>query len=150
MDRLNLGSGNNILPNTVNHDRAKHRPEIDVAHDLDVLPWPWADASFDVIVARSVLEHLKLNLIESLDECWRLLRPRGQIFVKVPHWQSDVAYRDPTHRWQFSLHSLDLFVPETEYGRDYGFYTSRKWAFAKPPVLNKAQSSILASLEVVK
>lgn len=147
--KLNLGTGNDVIADAVNHDRVKHRPEIQVVHDLDVLPWPWADQSFDLIVARSVFEHLKLTLVESLDECWRILKPGGHLFVKVPHWQSDVAYRDPTHRWQFSVHSFDVFDPETEYGRDYGFYTERKWRIVKVE-LNKAQSSILATLEVRK
>lgn len=149
MDKLNLGAGNKIMADAVNHDRIKHRPEIEVTHDLNDLLWPWPDNSFDFIVARAVLEHLRLNLVESLDECWRILRPGGHMFIKLPHWQSDVAYQDVTHYWQFSLHSLDQFDPDTQRGQDYGFYTERKWKIVKLE-LNKARSSILGTIAVRK
>lgn len=147
---LNLGAGNRIIGDAVNHDLIKHRPEIAVAHDLNILPWPWPDNSFDQIVARAVLEHLRINLVQSLDECWRILRPGGQIFLKLPYWQSDISHQDPTHYWFFSLRSLDQFDPDTPRGRDYDFYTPRKWKLLKPPELNKAESSIIATLEVRK
>lgn len=149
MEKLNLGAGNKIIADAINHDRIKHRDEIAVVHDLNVLPWPWPDNSFDFIVARAVLEHLRLNLVESLNECWRILRPGGQLFIKLPHWQSDVAYQDPTHYWQFSLHSLDQFDPDTQRGKDYAFYTERKWKILKME-LNKARSSILGTMAVRK
>lgn len=149
ISKLNLGAGNLIMPDAVNHDRIKHREEIAVAHDLNDLPWPWPDNSFDHITARSVFEHLKLNLVETLDECWRILRPGGGLFIKLPHWQSDIAYQDPTHYWQFSLRSLDVFDPDTQHGKDYIFYTERKWRIVKME-LNKAQSSLLGTLAVRK
>jgi len=147
---LNLGAGNRIIGNAVNHDVTKHRPEIAVAWDLNKLPWPWPDNSFDMIVARSVFEHLRLNLVESLDECWRIIRRDGQIFIKLPHWQSDVAHWDPTHYWFFSVISLDQFDPDTKRGKEYGFYTARKWRLVEPTVLNKAQSSIIGKMQVRK
>ena len=130
---LNLGAGNRVKtdPGAINLDRTKHRPEIDVAHDLNVLPWPFADESFDKVLAIAVLEHLKLNLVESLDECWRLLRPGGTLYVKLPHWKADNSYIDPTHYWQFSLRSLEVFDPATEFGKRYAFYTARKWQIVK-------------------
>lgn len=147
---LNLGAGNRLIGDAVNHDLTKHRPEIAVAWDLNILPWPWPDQTFGFIVARSVLEHLQIDLIQSFNECWRLLRPGGQLFVKLPHWQSDTAHEDPTHRWFFSLHSLDQFDPETPRGQKYAFYTPRKWKILEAPQLNPCGSSIIAKLEVRK
>ncbi len=150
MEILNLGAGNKIMAGAVNHDRIKHRDEIDVVWDLNVLPWPWQDNSFDMIVARAVLEHLNIDLLASLNECWRILRPGGVLHVKLPYWRADAAYADPTHRWQFCLESLDLFDPDTPRGQEYSFYTQRKWRIIKPPRLNRAQTSIYAALEVRK
>lgn len=147
---LNLGAGNRLIGDAVNHDLIKHRPEIAVAWDLNNMPWPWPDNSFDQIVSRSVFEHLRITLVESLDECWRILRPNGQIFLKLPHWQSDAAHEDVTHYWYFSLHSLDQFDPDTERGKTYSFYTTRKWKFLEPTVLNKGQTSIIAKMQVRK
>lgn len=150
MRTLNVGAGNHILPDAVNHDRIKHRAEIDVAHDLNLLPWPWEDASFDKIVAISVFEHLEIDLVQTLNECWRLLDVGGILYIKLPHWQHDNAYVDPTHRWRYSLHSLKVFDPDTQFGRRYGFYTPHKWRIVEPPKLNNARSSFAATLEVRK
>lgn len=154
---LQLGTGMDPIGNAVNHDLRKHSPHIDVAHDLNVLPWPWPDNSFDEIVARAVLEHLRINLIESFGECWRILRPCGTLFVKLPHWQHDVSWQDPTHYWMCSIRTLEVFDPDTERGKQYAFYTDRKWRFLpvaageKPGCkLNTAGSSVLAKLEVRK
>ncbi len=152
---LHLGAGNRPIAaaegeEVVNHDRTKHRPEIVVAWDLNDLPWPWPDASFDLIIACTVLEHLRITLVESLNECWRILRPGGRLHVKVPHWQHENSYTDPTHYWRFSLQTFDLFDPATRYGADYGFYTERKWRTIKPAHLNPSKSSIIAVLEVRK
>jgi SAM-dependent methyltransferase len=147
---LNLGCGGKIIPGACNHDRIRHRAEIMAVWDLNDLPWPWHDNSFDSIVARSVLEHLKLNLVESLDECWRILAPGGTLYLKLPHWNADTAHSDPTHRWFFSLQSLDLFDPDMARGQEYSFYTERKWRIIRPARLNEAGTSIHALLEVRK
>ncbi len=147
---LNLGCGNRVMADALNHDSFAHRPEIGAVHDLNVTPWPWKDCSFDQVVAFSVLEHLNIDLVGSLDECWRILRPGGQLSLKLPHWNSDSAHDDPTHRFYFSLHSLDQFDPETKRGREYPFYTPRKWRIVRAPELNSGGSSIHATLEVRK
>ena len=150
MRLLNLGAGNRILDGAVNHDRIKHRPEIDVVHDLNDLPWPWDDNSFDKIAALAVFEHLVPDLVQVLNECWRILAPGGEIVIKVPYWNSDNSYKDPTHRWFFSLGAFDQFDPDTERGRAYAFYTERKWKIVKPPRFNDARTSIYCTLQVRK
>jgi len=150
MGILNLGAGNKILAEAVNHDLHKHRPEIDVAHDLNILPWPWADNSFDQIVASAVFEHLEIDMVVTLNECHRLLRPDGVLWLKLPLWDADRAHDDPTHRWYFTVRSLDQFVPETKRGRQYGFYTPLKWRYVKQPQVNKARTSFSVTLGVIK
>ena len=150
---LNLGCGNKALTakpgeRVINHDRSPHRPEVTCVHDLNILPWPWPDASCDLIVARAVFEHLDMDLVRSLDECWRLLRPGGQLDLKLPYWRSEGSYDDPTHRWRYTLRSLEIFDPDTPRGKEYGFYTPRKWRILRAPRLNRAQTSIYAVLEV--
>lgn len=134
----------------MNHDLARHRSEIDVVHDLNDLPWPWEDESFDQIGASSVFEHLTIDLVRCMDECWRILRPEGLLRVKLPYWQHDNAYADPTHRWHFSLRVLDVFVPESKLGAELGFYTDRKWRMVKPIRFNKYKSAFIAVMQVRK
>jgi len=152
LDILNLGSGKRPIEAAVNHDLRldPERPWITVAHDLNELPWPWANESFDKVVARAVLEHLDIDLVHSLDECWRILRPRGILYLKLPFWHSDIAHADPTHRWFFSVHSFDQFDPARRRGREYDFYSERDWRIVKGPRLNDAKSSIHVTMEVRK
>lgn len=150
MDVLNLGCGNKPIEDAVNHDLTKHRDYVDVTWDLDEMPWPWEDASYDLIVAYSVFEHLKEDLVVILNECWRILRPGGKVRLKLPHWNSDISHRDPTHRWFYSLGSLDQFDPDTRRGKEYTFYTDRKWRIVRPARLNNAKSSFRVVMEVRK
>jgi SAM-dependent methyltransferase len=147
---LNLGAGNRIIEGAVNHDRIVHRPEISVAHDLNRLHWPWEDESFDVISARAVFEHLDIDLVACLDECWRILRPGGTLDIKLPYWQHPDSWADPTHRRAYDLQVFDWFDPETPNGKTYGFYTPRKWRIVWKNFANGKCSSIAAEMVVRK
>jgi len=152
---LSIGTGNRLMKahkpiELVHHDRIKHRPEIDVAHDLNDLPWPWPDNHFDYIVAWAVLEHLKLNLFESLGECWRIMRPGGRLKLKVPRWDAEGSWDDPSHYWKFTLNSLDYFDPETAKGKQYTFYTPYKWKIEWCKLSKPNGPSIAAELTVRK
>ncbi len=125
--KLNLGAGLDIRDGYVNHDLTKHAAGIDVSHDLNVRPWPWADETFAEILAQSVLEHLQITLIESLDECHRILGAGGILSVKYPLYTSPFIHHDPTHRWFWSERVFDYFDPRTQYGKEYPYYTARKW-----------------------
>jgi len=147
---LNLGAGRKIIQGAVNHDREKYRPEIEVAHDLNLLPWPWEDNRFEHIIALAVLEHLPITLIQSMNECWRILRPGGDIHLKLPMWNSERSYDDPTHYWRFSPNALQVFDPKTKFGSSYSWYTPYKWRIIQKPWLNPTKTSIYAKLRVVK
>jgi len=141
---LNLGAGNRILTgDVVNHDRRAHRPEIDVVHDLNDLPWPWDDESFDAIVAWAVFEHLDIDLLTAIDECWRILKPGGQLSVKLPWYRHEMSYNDPTHRYQVGLGIFDSFDPDLLKGQQMDFYTERKWRLVS---VSQANSSIYGEL----
>lgn len=125
--RVNLGAGNNILRKFANHDLTKHRPEIDVVHDLNVLPWPWEDGSLDEVRSWAVFEHLKLTLAESIEECWRMLKVGGLLVAKVPDVNANTVAHDPTHIWRgWPKEAFDFFDPTTgtygERGKMYGFH----------------------------
>jgi hypothetical protein len=75
------------------------------------------------------------------------------MFVKLPHVKAEEAWDDPTHRWFFTIRSLDQFDPDTPRGKQYGFYTDRKWKILTIEYNKGAaadSSSIIAKLEVRK
>jgi SAM-dependent methyltransferase len=138
---LNLGAGNRIIEGAVNHDRIKHRPEIEVAHDLNALPWPWPDESFEKVAALSVLEHLRQSLLTSMDEIWRILIPGGIAVVKLPFWKANISWEDLTHLHLVGPGVMDQLDPRTRRGHKYRFYTRRKWAIVKQQ-FNQGKTSI--------
>ena len=146
---LNIGCGKRPIKDAINHDVTKHADYVDIVHDLNILPWPWKDEQFVKIAALAVLEHLDIDLLHSLNECWRILKPGGTLVIKLPLWNSENSYDDPTHRWFFTLNSLNQFCPETQRGRDYDFYTPYKWKFVKRPKPNNAKTSLWATLRKI-
>lgn len=124
---LNLGAGSRIVETAINHDRIKHRPEIDVAHDLEDAPWPWADDSFERILMWDVLEHLP-RPIRAIEELWRISEPNGEVWIHVPWAGPQVGarevWRDPTHIRPYHELSFHYFDPDggkwfDEYGAFY-------------------------------
>lgn len=134
---LHLGSGKKYMPGATNVDLT---PETgpDVVHDLNVLPWPFAESSFDEVHAYDVIEHLA-DVIKTLEEIHRVTRSGGTLTVHVPHYSSDGAFTDPTHRQYFSVRTFD-YVTE---GHPQAFYTRARFRVLeraivfRPTVVNK-------------
>lgn len=137
MTTLNLGAGNRIIEGAINHDIIKHRPEINVVWDLNNTPWPWKDNEFDRVDATAVLEHLKLTLIESCNEIWRILKPGGQLVLKIPIVSSPTIHDDPTHRWFWSERCIEYLDPTTAHGKNYEFYTMRHWQILNSGIIKE-------------
>ena len=150
MAMLVLGCGNKPVENAINHDVAKHSPWVDVAHDLNVFPWPWGDNQFDVVQAWAVLEHLRADRLQIMNELWRILKPGGLAIIKLPAWDSDAAHDDITHYWFGSLHCMEQFDPTTERGRRYSFYTPCKWKLEEAKYSNTGHSSIYYKMRKVE
>ena len=58
-----------------------------VVQDLETVRFPWSDATFDVVIANQVFEHLK-NIWLPLSEVYRVLRPGGHFLISVPNLAS--------------------------------------------------------------
>jgi 2-polyprenyl-3-methyl-5-hydroxy-6-metoxy-1,4-benzoquinol methylase len=56
--------------------------------DLDTDPIPEADSSFDSVIMNEVFEHLRVNLIASMREIHRVLRPGGLLLLSTPNLRS--------------------------------------------------------------
>jgi SAM-dependent methyltransferase len=91
----------------------------DVVHDLNVLPLPFADDSFDEIHAYEVLEHCGRQgdwkfFFDQFAEFWRILKPGGLLCATCPAHDSVWAWGDPGHTRVISFGSL-VFLNQAEY-----------------------------------
>lgn len=115
--RLNLGCGSRLADGFVNVDIVK-MDGVDVVHDLDVLPWPWDDASAVEIVGQDVFEHVA-NPIGFMTEAHRVLEVGGLLRLKSPHWRHRDAFTDPTHKRFCTEHTWDYWIPGTQLHADH-------------------------------
>lgn len=136
MRSLNVGCGNDVRPAAegwTNMDVAPI-PGVQVVHDALRFPWPFADASFDHVLCRHIIEHIPHNLglvpykdgfLRFMEECHRILRPGGILEIATPHPRSLNTIADPTHTRIIHPNNFASFDPD----RDYAFrhYTSARF-----------------------
>ena len=72
-------------------------PHVDVVHDLDRYPYPFADDTFDRIEASHIIEHLEKPL-RFMNELHRIGKEGALIRVITPHYSSQLSYGDLEHR----------------------------------------------------
>lgn len=91
----------------------------DVIWDLNVLPLPFDDNSFDEIHASEVLEHVGRQgdwkfFFDQFYDFWRILKPGGFLVATVPAWDSPWLWGDPGHTRAICRESL-IFLDQTAY-----------------------------------
>jgi len=124
---LQLGTGARPLEGGVNHDRFAHGLWIDVAWDLDLMPWAALRAvvpegGFDGVVAYDLIEHI-VDVLGFVNECFDLLRPGGMLILRGAAHDNPASHTDPTHLHHFTEDSFDFFDRRTNIGAYYGrFY----------------------------
>lgn len=118
---LDVGCGVNKLAGAIGIDR-NPRTQADVLCDLDHIPYPFRDNSFDGLRAVHVIEHVS-DVIRAMEEFHRLVRPGGVIYLATPHYTDFSSFCDPTHRWHLNSFSFRYF------GQDhagYGYYSTAR------------------------
>lgn len=62
--------------------------------------WPWEDGSVEEAHCSHFLEHLtQQERVHFFNELHRVMAPGAKCTIITPHWASNRAYGDPTHRW---------------------------------------------------
>ncbi len=96
----------------------------DVVWDLNVLPYPFEDNSFDEIGAFEVLEHCGKQgdykfFFAQFTEFHRILKPGGYLAGSCPAWDREWAWGDPSHVRVITPSSL-RFLEQSFYVAEIG------------------------------
>lgn len=141
--RINLGAGTDRFEGFVNVDHID-LPSIDVVHNLMSFPYPFEDESAVEIRAVDVLEHLdhytadgRPSVIAFIEECHRILKPGGELFIQTPRYDAEFLWLDPSHVRGFHEQSFDFFDPTKHYGQTTGFYSKAKFSVRAEVLKNK-------------
>lgn len=91
----------------------------DVLWDLNNLPLPFEDNSFDEIHAVDILEHTGAQgdwrfFFAQFTEFWRILKPGGYLIGACPMWDSPWTFGDPGHSRVISKNSF-IFLDQEAY-----------------------------------
>ena len=119
MQKLNFGSGEFRKEGYVNVDwNPLSNP--DVAHDLNVMPYPFEDNTFDLVEAVHVLEHLD-RPFSVMKELHRILKPEGKLLIKVPHFTRGFTHAEHAHGFDvtFPLYFNKSFTSSGYFGVEY-------------------------------
>lgn len=138
---IDLGSGHDKVPG--NPDERvigvdwKKDTGVDLVHNLEK-KLPFKKNFADRIYSNHTFEHIE-NVVQLIEECWRITKSKGEIFIRVPHYTSTGMYTDLTHKTFFSSRSLDYFIPGTYlstmsgYPKHIRFYALEKKIVCYPP-----------------
>ncbi len=103
------------------------RTETVVRADLDARPLPYADQSFDAVLAKDVFEHL-VRPERLAREVWRVLRPGGVVVASVVMAKPKAVWADYTHVRGFTRRTAPQLLA------DAGFTVERVWRMGGVPL----------------
>ena len=129
MKILDLGCGDIKVEGAIGLDNIA-LSEVDIVHDLLHFPYPIKANSFDTIYLRHVIEHFNIDKINNImNECYRILKKDGQLYINVPHVFSIAAFTDPTHKQYFTFGSSYFW--DKKYQKSYYSDIDSCWELLK-------------------
>jgi SAM-dependent methyltransferase len=117
--------------------------------DLEKGPFPFEDSMFDVVLSKSVIEHVR-NTDNVLSEALRVLRPGGTAIFLTPDWASQRAFfwDDYTHVKPFTRKGLQNAMRingytgvTCEYFLQLPFVWTQPWLSLLPKLLGMLPAS---------
>lgn len=90
--------------------------------EVDMHKFPFADASYDIVIHSDVLEHVN-NPGTGLTECFRILKPNGVLLFTIPIIYGRLSRKrddtePPSYHGDPAINGSDLQV-HTEFGADF-------------------------------
>lgn len=103
--RLNIGCGKDIREDCINLDVYPY-DNVDIIRDLR-RGLPFEDNRFEDVLAQDILEHFDYEDFKFIvDEIWRVLKPRGNLVIRVPNCENGVWAFRPGHKTFFTVDAV--------------------------------------------
>lgn len=112
LDYFNIPPGSWVTVTSIDHN--SRIPDLDIIYDLDKYPYPLKDNFYDGIYISHSLEHLK-DPFKAIAEFWRILKPDGQLVVRVPHCTS-VSAHNLDHITKWNIGAFNCHINYNWYG----------------------------------
>lgn len=138
--KLNIGCGRDYRKGWFNTDISKEvkadayfdigKEKISREYGLNKDIVPIESDQADLVYISGVLEQIGPNeeLMHALNECWRVLKPGGQIVIVVPNAKHAIAHRDPMDIRKFTPATFAYFIAGQQEYEDYGsVYGFKPW-----------------------
>lgn len=119
MKKLDLGCGTSKRAGFIGMDRLS-LDGVDIVHNLDLMPYPFADNEIDEIWLDQVMEHL-FDPLQVMEELHRICKDGATVTIGVPYFRSHYAVIDPTHRHFFSAFWYGYFDPKHVFFHKYNY-----------------------------
>lgn len=108
MRTIDIGCGSNKSPGSVGMDIFAY-PGVDIVHDVQKLPWPLQNNSYDKVICQHVIEHID-DVVAFMKEIHRISADGAIIQIDTPHFSSINSWSDPTHKKHFSMLWYKIFT----------------------------------------
>ena len=132
---LDLGCGKRKHKGAIGIDYEKDS-NADIIWDLNKVPYPFEDNTFDLVYCSDILEHLD-NIIKVIEELYRISKHGAKIIIGSPHFSSHNAYTDLTHRRAFAIRSFDFFSDDETSVIKYSHLNARFKILTKKIIPNR-------------
>lgn len=141
--KLNLGCGKDYQEGFINIDCLQEGIKVDVYHNLKT-PLPYKDNSVDCVRSIAILEHFNMydGVVVFKDWC-RILKPGGELIVKVPNVQSIIEAKIPITEKIYLLYG----DPKWD-GMDLGDSGAHKWGFTEESLISLFKENDLKVIDI--
>jgi hypothetical protein len=141
--KLDIGCGLFKQKGCIGMDMVKH-PSVDIQHDVQKFPWPILSSSCTFILMSHLWEHIEPKYrFQIMDECWRICRHDGQLFIACPYAGSYLEAAHPAHYMCPNEATFQFF------DSDYQLWHSCSYDKPKPWKLIRNDGVIGGTIEVI-
>lgn len=124
-------------------DMVKH-PCVDIVWDIQKVPWPVPSHSCQIVKTSHLWEHIEpKHRFAFMDECWRICRPEGQLWLSCPHAGSPLEAAHPAHYMCPNKTTFQFFDP------DYQLYHSCSYNKPKPWKIMRYDANLSGCVELI-